>query len=57
MTFYLYKDVQNQWRWTLEADNGKKIANGGEGYYNEQDCIYAVNLAMDTNRQTPFRKR
>lgn len=44
MGFYLYKDVSNQWRWHLKASNGRKIADSGEGYYNKQDCISAINL-------------
>jgi uncharacterized protein len=57
MKFYLYKDVQGFWRWTLEAANNRKIADSGEGYYNEQDCLHAIGLVMDTNRQTPIYRR
>jgi uncharacterized protein len=57
MTYWVYKDAQGYWRWYLEAANGKKIANSGEGYYNEADCLYAIGLVMDTNRNTPIRKR
>jgi len=32
MTFIIYKDHRNEWRWTLHAKNGKKIADCGEGY-------------------------
>jgi uncharacterized protein len=44
MKYVLYKDTQGQWRWYLEAANGKKIANSGEGYYNKQDCLHAIDL-------------
>ena len=44
LVYYLYVDVQRQWRWYLQAANGKKIANSGEGYYNRDDCIHAINL-------------
>lgn len=27
-----YKDRKGEWRWTLVAGNGKKLANSGEGY-------------------------
>lgn len=53
MAFYLYKDANQQYRWYLVAANGKKIANSGEGYHNETDCLHAIGLVMDTNRQTP----
>jgi uncharacterized protein len=54
MKFVLYTDANNQYRWYLQADNGKKIANSGEGYHNRNDCIDAVYLVMDTNRNTSF---
>lgn len=38
-TLQLYKDRKKQWRWKLLASNGRKIANGGEGYINHQDCL------------------
>jgi hypothetical protein len=38
MTYHIYKDAQNQWRWYLQAANNRKIANSGEGYNNEADC-------------------
>lgn len=57
MTFYIFRDANNQWRWHLTAANNRIIANSGEAYHNRQDCINAVNLVMDTNRQTPFHER
>lgn len=57
MTYWLYKDANGHYRWYLEAANGRKVANSGEGYINRDDCIHAVGLVMDTNRQTPFKER
>lgn len=28
----------NDWRWTLIASNGRKVANSGEGYRRHIDC-------------------
>lgn len=53
MKFEMYKDPSGQYRWRLKASNGEIIAHG-EAYRNRQDCIHAVNLVMDTNRNTPF---
>ena len=57
MKFELYQVKSgtqiNQWRWRLRAGNGQAIASG-ESYVNRADAISAVNLVMDTNRQTPF---
>jgi uncharacterized protein YegP (UPF0339 family) len=44
MAYHVYTDVNGQWRWYLQAANGRKIANSGEGYYNRQDCLDAINL-------------
>jgi uncharacterized protein len=44
MKYQLYKDAGGQWRWTLYAANGRKIANSGESYFNKQDAISAIGL-------------
>ncbi len=44
MTYYIYQDGQNQWRWFLAAANNRKIATSGEAYHNAQDCLSAINL-------------
>jgi uncharacterized protein YegP (UPF0339 family) len=49
MTYWVYKDVNSQWRWYLEAANGKKIANSGEGYLNKADCLSAINLVKGSS--------
>lgn len=36
-SFLIYLDVNRQFRWKLEAANGKIIANSGEGYHNLSD--------------------
>ena len=57
MTFYIFRDTNNQWRWHLTAANNRIIATSGEAYYNKQDCLWSVGLVMDTNRQTPVYER
>lgn len=32
MKFHLYRNASGDWAWTLIARNGRKVANGGEGY-------------------------
>lgn len=49
LVFHVYRDVVNQYRWRLKAANGRIIANSGEGYYNRDDCIHAINLVASTN--------
>lgn len=56
MKFEIYKKAEGllgvQWRWQLVAANGRTIGSG-EGYNNKEDCLHAVGLLMDCNRQTP----
>lgn len=44
MAYYMYKDAGAYWRWRLKASNGRIIADSGEGYANESDCLAAINL-------------
>lgn len=57
MYFVLYKDVAQQWRWTLFAANNQKIANSGEGYWNKADAQHGINLVRLTNGNTPVLER
>jgi len=57
MTFYIFKDQAGQWRWHLTAANNRIVATSGEAYHNKQDCLSAIGLVMDTNRQTPVYER
>ena len=56
MYFKLYMDQLRQWRWTLFAGNHRKVADSGEGYHNETDCLKAVGLVMSTGTGTPVYK-
>lgn len=53
MAYYIYKDNADEWRWRLNASNGRIIAVSSESYHNKQDCLHAIGLVMDTTRQTP----
>lgn len=45
MYFHLFKsDKNNQWYWSLKADNHATIADGSEGYVNKQGAINGINL-------------
>jgi uncharacterized protein YegP (UPF0339 family) len=44
MTYYIYKDNQNQWRWTLYAANNEPLAVSSESYWNKADCLHAIDL-------------
>lgn len=46
MSYWIYRDEQGLWRWRLLAANNRNIANSGEGYFNESDCLHAIQLVM-----------
>ncbi|TSB01610.1 DUF1508 domain-containing protein [Sphingorhabdus contaminans] len=45
-SFLIYLDANRQFRWKLEAANGKIIANCGEGYHNLSDCEHGISLVQ-----------
>ena len=55
MTYYMYKDASNQWRWRLEAANNKIIASSGEGYHNKADCKHGIELVQGSAK-APIRE-
>lgn len=57
MHFVIYKDSRGQWRWTLLAANRKTIADSGEGYVNEADCLHGIKLVMQAGDKTPIYRR
>lgn len=44
-----------QWRWRLRAANNKIIADSGEGYNNEADCLAGINL-VKSSKDAPVKK-
>ncbi len=44
MTFHIYKDKAGEFRWHAKSDNGKIIADSGEGYKNRVDCKHAISI-------------
>lgn len=46
MHFEIYKDKAGEWRWTLYAVNGRKIADSGEGYNNKADARNGIALVQ-----------
>lgn len=56
MTYVIYKDAAGEYRWHLEAANGKKIANSGEGYKNKGDCQHAIDLVKNSSAATVVEK-
>jgi uncharacterized protein YegP (UPF0339 family) len=56
MTYYYWKDANGQWRWHLVAANNRIVANSGESYYNEQDCLHAIALVKGSATAPVMKK-
>jgi uncharacterized protein YegP (UPF0339 family) len=56
MTYWMYKDSKGEWRWNLVASNGNKIADSGEGYKNEADCLAGIAL-VKSSQDAPVKKK
>ncbi|MEH6751744.1 MAG: DUF1508 domain-containing protein [Paracoccaceae bacterium] len=55
MFYTLYRDANGYWRWRLQAANNRIIANAGEGYHNQSDCLSALNL-VKASYSAPVRQ-
>lgn len=47
-SFLIYIDSRGEYRWKIEAANGRIIADSGEGYRNYTDCNHAIGLVKGT---------
>lgn len=56
LTYWMYIDRAREWRWQLVANNGRIIADSGEGYTTEANCIAGINLTASSDG-APIRKR
>jgi uncharacterized protein YegP (UPF0339 family) len=43
-SYWLYKDVQGEYRWTYEASNGLTIAVSSESYKKRSDCERSIEI-------------
>lgn len=52
--FEWYRDAEKLYRWRLRATNRLIIASG-EGYHLRADCMRAINILMETTKDTPIK--
>jgi len=43
-TFYIYRDNQFEFRWRLKSNNGRIVADSGEGYETKQGVQNSVDF-------------
>lgn len=46
----VYTDKAGEWRWTAYSNNGRKLADSGEGFKSESYCLAAVEQAFPLTR-------
>lgn len=56
MVYYIYKDSQNYWRWTLYAANNEAIAVSSESYWNKSDCLHAISLVKGSSSAPVYER-
>jgi uncharacterized protein YegP (UPF0339 family) len=47
LTFEVYKDRADEFRWRLKAGNGAIIGVSGDGYKAKADCEHAIDLIKE----------
>ena len=57
MYFVLFRDTANQWRWTLYAENHRKIADSAGGYVNKYDAQAGIDMITSTDTYTQVIER
>jgi len=57
MHFTIYQDLAGGWRWTLYAENNRKIADSGESYVHKAGAELGINLVKSTTANTPVHER
>lgn len=55
--FVIYKDSSDEWRWTLVAKNGEKVADSAEGYKRKADCVRGAGLVANLASNAPLSAR
>lgn len=51
LTFEIYEDRRQEFRWRLKASNGQVIATSGQGYKAKADCRHEVEIIQKNASQ------
>ena len=55
--FELYKDRGGEYRWRLQAENNKNIADSAEGYEAKADCEHGIALVRALAPTVPLNDK
>ncbi|MES2058718.1 MAG: DUF1508 domain-containing protein [Pseudomonadota bacterium] len=53
-SYWMYRDVRGEWRWTYGASNGRTIAVSSESYVKRSDCRHGISLMQGSGTSTVF---
>ncbi|HSV79094.1 MAG TPA: DUF1508 domain-containing protein [Ramlibacter sp.] len=53
---YYREESSNLWRWTLYGEDKRKVAESVEKYYNQGDCLAAIEQVRNS-RDADVRQR
>ena len=56
MTYIYYKDSKGERRWRLKASNGRTLADSGEGYTTEHECLADIDR-VKASKDAPVVKK
>ena len=53
----VYRDQVGRWRWRLKATNGEIIADSGQSYGRERDCLDGLQLTTSSEPQIVVQRK
>jgi uncharacterized protein YegP (UPF0339 family) len=54
--FHVYKDEKGNYRWRLQSDNNKFVADSSLGYRTKHDCIRAIKAIKNQSQEQELAK-
>jgi uncharacterized protein YegP (UPF0339 family) len=55
LTFEIYDDAKQEFRWRLKAANGQVIATAGQGYKAKADCQHGIEIIQKEASQAKIQ--
>lgn len=53
-TFEIFVDRAGEWRWRLRHQNGRVIADSGEGYTTRENCLNGIESVKTNSPGAPL---
>ena len=56
MIYYYYQDQKGEWRWRLQADDGRIIADSAAGYQYVSDCLDDIRVVKNSKEAAVVKR-